>query len=127
MMNARRNSPSALRFAERRRREDEAPRLGEQVPGLLSLRLDIEERADAGGNTHTRHVVVGRAPAIFLIPCGDPRCTDGEHDLTSVVMRALRTRETSFRGEDECRGMVGTSASACTRMLRFEGTAAYAR
>jgi CheY-like chemotaxis protein len=31
---------------ERRRREDDAPRLRDQLPDLLSLRMDIEERTD---------------------------------------------------------------------------------
>jgi hypothetical protein len=120
---SRRFSPQAQRFAERRRREDDAPRLHDQVPDLLSLRLDIEDGLAVGGNKHTRRVVIDRAPALFLVPCGDPRCTSGEHDLTTTVMRALRTRETSFRGEDACAGTVGQSA--CSRVLRFDATAEY--
>jgi hypothetical protein len=119
----RRYSPQAQRFAERRRREDEAPRLRDQVPDLLSLRLDIEDGLAVGGNKHIRRVVVDNAPALFLVPCGDPRCADGEHDLTTVVMHALRTHEKSFRGEDPCPGSVGTSA--CSRVLRFDATAEY--
>ena len=38
-----RNSEAAQRSAERRRREDEAPRLRERVPALATLRLEIEE------------------------------------------------------------------------------------
>jgi hypothetical protein len=67
--------------------------------------------------------MVDRAPALFLVPCGDPRCADGEHDLTTVVMRALRARETSFRGIDECTGSVGSST--CPRVLHFQATAEY--
>jgi hypothetical protein len=122
-MNNRRNSPQAQRFAERRRREDEAPRLREQIPDLLSLRLEIEERPEVGGSAHTRRVVIEQAPALFLVPCSDPRCTDGEHDLTATVMRALRCRETSFHGEDDCRGSVGPNA--CPRLIHFEATAEY--
>jgi hypothetical protein len=117
------NSPQAQRFAERRRREDDAPRLREQVPRLIGLRLDIEDHVGVGGSTHTRRVVIDRAPALFLVPCGDPRCADGEHDLTTSVMRALRIGETSFHGEDECRGSVGSSA--CSRVLRFDAVAEY--
>ncbi|MGD0528117.1 MAG: hypothetical protein ABSE49_23490 [Polyangiaceae bacterium] len=123
MMNHRKNSPQALRFAERRKREDEAPRLHDQVPGLTSLRLEIEDRVGVGGATHTRQVLIDRAPALFLIQCGDPRCIDGEHDLTTGVMRALRYRETSFNGEDECRGSVGSSA--CSRVLHYSAKAVY--
>ena len=125
MMNSRRrSSPQALRFAERRRREDDAPRLREEVPNLISLQLEIEDRSCvAEGSAHIRRVVVDHAPALFLLPCADPRCADGEHDLTTLVMRALRSPETSFRGEDACGGSVGPSA--CSRVLQFEAVASY--
>jgi hypothetical protein len=124
MMNFRRNNPQALRFAERRKREDEAPRLHEQVPNLTSLKLDVEDNSGAvEGSKHTRRVVVDRAPALFLIQCCDPRCTEGEHDLTTMVMRGLRAHETSFHGEDPCRGSVGPSP--CVRVLQFEAIATY--
>jgi hypothetical protein len=122
-MNHRKNSPQALRFAERRRREDDAPRLLDQVPNVVSLQLEIEDRSGIGGTTHTRRVVVDRAPALFLVQCGDPRCADGEHDLTNTVMRALRSHETSFHGDDECRGSIGPSA--CSRVLHFDAVAEY--
>jgi hypothetical protein len=123
MMN-RKNSPQAMRFADRRQRENEAPRLHDQIPNLISLQLDIEDRSGvAGGSEHIRRVVVDRAPALFLVPCGDPRCADGEHDLTTTVMNALRSKETSFHGMDSCMGSVGPSA--CSRVLQFEAVAAY--
>jgi hypothetical protein len=119
----RRNNLAAERFAERRRRENDAPKLANQVPTLTSLRLDIEERSIVGATKHTRRVVVDRAPSLFLVPCGDPRCADGEHDLTSTVMRALFARETSFHGSDDCMGSQGPSA--CARVIHFDGTAEY--
>jgi hypothetical protein len=122
MMN-RRNSVAAQRFAERRRREEDAPRLSQQVPNLLSLRLEIEEVCGVTGVKHTRRVVVDRAPALFLVPCGDSRCADGEHDLTTPVMRALQAHETSFRGTDECTGSSGLGA--CARVVHFDGVAEY--
>jgi hypothetical protein len=123
-MNHRRNSVQAVRFAERRRREDEAPRLIDQVPNLKSLRFEIEDRCGVGATTYTRPVLVDRAPALFLIQCGDPRCIDGEHDLTWAVMQALRQGTTSFEGEDKCGGSVGSSA--CPRVLHFGAAAEYA-
>jgi hypothetical protein len=123
LMALRPNSPAAQRFAERRRREEEAPRLCDQAPSLVSLRLEIEERSGIGAVKHIRRFVVTSAPALFLVPCGDSRCADGEHDLTTVVMRALRARETSFLGTDECTGTVGSSA--CPRVLHFQATAEY--
>jgi len=124
MMSHRNNSPAAQRFAERRRREEEAPRLNRKVPSLISLRLEIEERTGLGGTKHVRPVFIDRAPALFLIQCGDPRCLDGEHDITGDIMRALETGQTSFSGKDECRGTTGSSP--CTRVLHYAGTAAYA-
>jgi hypothetical protein len=123
MMPYRRGRAAAERFAERRRREDEAPRLSTQVPELASLELEIQELSGATGTRHTRRVVVDRAPALFLLPCGDPRCEGGEHDLTTMVMHALRARETTFRGSDECTGALGPSP--CARVVRFEATAKY--
>ena len=124
MMRHRMNSPAAQRFADRRQREDDAPKLSSQVPALATLQLEIEERTGIGGTKHTRRILIDRAPALFLVPCGDPRCLDGEHDLTMTVMRALRAHETTFHGSDECRGSVGTSA--CSRVIHFDGTAQYA-
>jgi len=120
-----RSREAHLRFAERRRREDEAPRLSTQVPDLRSLQFTIEERVGATGTKHIRRFVLDRAPALFLMPCGDPRCVDGEHDLTYDVMRALRARERSFHGSDQCTGTVGSST--CGRVVYFEATAEYER
>lgn len=72
---------------------------------------------------YTRRVVVTAAPAHFEIPCGDPSCEDGGHDLTSPIMRALRAREVSFSGEDACHGSVRTTS--CQRVLRYTGVASY--
>ena len=126
MQNFRRQSATAQRFAERRQREDSAPRLSAEVPGLLSLSLAIEENSDettVSRPRHLRRVVVDRAPALFLVPCGDPRCTDGGHDVTSSIMGALLKRQSTFRGEDKCNGYL--AASPCTRVLRYEATAEY--
>jgi hypothetical protein len=121
----RRNGFAAQRFAERRRREDEAPRLSEQVRDLESLRLELEERCgDTGASPkYTRRFVVARAPALFFVPCGDPRCLDGGHDLTNTVMHALRTQQTSFEADDTCGGALGNSQ--CARVLHVDGIAEY--
>jgi hypothetical protein len=123
MMPLRKNSPAVMRSAERRRQEDEAPKLCEQVPGLTSLEIKIEERSGAGGTKHIRRFMVDHAPALFLVPCGDPRCSEGGHDLTQEVMRALRASQTSFGGSDDCAGFIGPSS--CLRVVHFDGTARY--
>ena len=122
-MYQRKNAPAALRFAERRRREDDAPRLKDQVPMLASLKLELEERTGIGATKYVRRVSIEGAPALFIVPCGDPKCADGEHDLTTTVMRALLARETTFRGEDECPGSLGPSP--CPRVLHFDAVAEY--
>lgn len=122
----RKQSPAALRQAERRQREDEAPRLAQELPELASLSLEIEEKTEgtaAPAPKHVKRVVVASAPALFLVPCGDPRCDGGGHDVTGTVMRALRARQTRFQGEDACRGSLQNGY--CRRVLVFEGFAEY--
>jgi hypothetical protein len=120
-------SEAMMRAQERRRREDDAPRLLQQVSGLKELELHFEEYQGDGevlASRHIRHVVVDRAPALFEVPCQEPKCRDGGHDLTQEIRRALRASTLEFDGEDRCRGTLGTSE--CHRILRFVGRATYA-
>jgi len=122
----RRNRDAANRFAERRKREDDAARLAAEVPKLAALRLDIEERRPgvvSAEVSHIRRVVVEHAPALFEVPCSDPSCHDGGHDLTHQIMRALQRGEEKFEGEDTCLGQVGNTS--CDRILRYVATASY--
>jgi hypothetical protein len=121
-----RNSDTANRTAERRRRENEAPRLIAKVPLLETLRLELSERSSSIArpeHTHVRHVVVPTAPALFFIPCHDTQCRDGGHELTSEVMAALQSGKERFEGEDGCHGVVGSAA--CSRVLSYVGLAVY--
>jgi len=124
----RRQGEAAQRFAERRRREDEAPRLLQEVPRLRSLRLDIDEHTREGvvssEPAHIRRIVVEHAPALFFLPCGDTRCRDGGHDVTRAVMAALRDGKTQFEGEDACSGTQGSGH--CGRILHYIGMATFA-
>ena len=98
----RRVSEAALRAADRRRREDDAPRLHDAVPALDSLRLEIEERRGGGvlaGGTHIRRIMVEHAPALFDLPCGDRTCKDGGHDLTRVADPTARLGEITGKTE----------------------------
>src|SRR5258706_6638946 len=115
----RRNQEAAQRFADRRQREDEAPRLAAVIPNLESLRLDIQEGTSGLSNpeaSHIRRIVVEQAPALFLITCHDTQCKEGGHDVTYAVMSALRSHKLRFEGEDNCPGMVGSAN--CQRVLR---------
>ena len=117
---------AAERFAERRRREDTAPRLSSEIPELATLRLEVEERAGTSvgaDSKHVRHVIVDRAPALFLMPCGDNACRDGGHDLTSSILRELRIAAPRFEAEGACRGTIGPSE--CRRTIRVVGIAGY--
>ena len=122
-MNFRKNNPAALRFAERRRREDEAPRLSTEAPDLVSLRLEIEEQGGSAQPKYIRRIVVDTAPALFFLPCGDPRCVDGGHDVTASVMQAIRCHTESFDGTDDCFGSIGSSP--CARVIHFNAVAEY--
>jgi hypothetical protein len=123
-----RQSEAAARAAERRRREDAAPRLRDQVPALETLRLDIQERRAEtliAETSHTRRIPVEHAPALFELPCHDAFCTEGGHDVTQVIVRALQSGQTEFEGEDACNGHTGTAP--CQRVLRYVATASYRR
>jgi hypothetical protein len=67
--------------------------------------------------------VVDRAPAMFLVPCTDPRCVGEQHDVTRAIMAGLLTEGTSFRGEDACSGSV--APNACSRVIHFCAVAEY--
>ena len=122
-----RSREAFLRFAERRRREDEASRLHVEVPALRALRLEIEEHRGSSPlaeTRHVRHVVIARAPALFLLPCGDGECKDGGHDVTDVVMDRLRDGATEFVVEHECGGDL--RGARCGRVVRVRAAAKYA-
>lgn len=127
MMNGRgRHNEIALRAAERRRREDEAPRLATRVPRLESLTLNIEERRPGAVTSdvqHVKRVVVQSAPALFALTCCDRSCKDGGHDITRAIMYELERGTTEFEGEDTCHGMLGSVP--CSRILHFKATASY--
>jgi len=117
---------AAARFAERRRLEDEAPRLREIAPTLVGLRMDFREGRDDATSadvSHTRRVMVAVAPALFLLPCGNAACRDGGHDLTHDIVRGLRDKKTEILGQDTCYGQTGTAE--CGRILRFTAHAEY--
>jgi hypothetical protein len=121
----RRYSEAAERFAERRRREDEAPRLRVRIPNLISLRLEVEERRSSSVVVESRHVrhIVDSAPALFVLPCSDPACKDGGHDVTSQMLRGLLAGSERFDVEDACMGEIGTAH--CGRILKVTAIAKY--
>jgi hypothetical protein len=114
------------RTAERRQREDEAPRLAATIPTLQGLRLEVLERTSSVSHpehTHVRHVVVASAPALFVMPCHDTHCKDGGHDLTQEILAGLRGGTGRFEGKDACHGMIGTVG--CSRVLGYVAVATY--
>jgi hypothetical protein len=122
--NSSKSHAAAQRSLERRKSEDEAPRLATEVPALRSARIEIVEQVPTGSTKHVKLVVVARAPALFLIPCGDATCQDGGHDITAQLMSAFRRRLTTAKGEDSCGGMSGTAQ--CGRSIQYTVTAEYA-
>lgn len=121
-----RSTEASQAAAERRQREDRAPRLIAEAPQLATLKLEIEEMrqgASVPETVHVKHVAVEHAPALFDLPCLDSTCSGGGHDVTNQVLAALRSRSTKFQGEHSCNGM--TRTAACTRVLRYVGIATY--
>ena len=122
----RRVTEASLRFEERRRRENEAPRLHTAVPHLATLRLEVEERRGSmvsPETKHARHIVVDSAPALFIIPCGDSSCRDGGHDVTYALMQALTAGRERCELDDTCNGSVGNIP--CGRMLHIVAVSTY--
>ena len=124
MMNRRDNVAVARLMAERRRREDDAPRLLVEVPRLSSLRLDIYEGnpGDARAVTaHIRRIVVERAPALFVARCCSETSSrqGGVHDFTRDVMTALQQGRAHFEGDVAC--------NRCTCVLRYFASAFYSQ
>ena len=116
----RRNQEEARqRRAQRRLREDKAPRLRDEVKGLTSLDIDVAQ----DGNRFLWRIVVERAPALFEVACPEPTCTNGGHDLTSGIMRGLRASAARFEGDDACRGDV--PLGSCGRILTYTARATY--
>lgn len=116
----------AQRFAERRKREDDAPRLHDEVPRLKTLRLEVEERrgtATLGESKHVRHIIVDRAPALFVLPCGDSLCKEGGHDVTGPLLDGLKRGQEEFAVEDTCYGQLGTTT--CERIVKVVVRATY--
>ncbi|MBN1608579.1 MAG: hypothetical protein JW940_18260 [Polyangiaceae bacterium] len=112
---------------ERRQRENDAPRLREEVRQLASLAIEIDEYRGAGtflAARYTRRIVLEHAPALFEIPCTEERCKGGGYDLTYQIMRALKAGRTLFDGQEACPGQLGSAE--CGRTLRYTVRASYA-
>ena len=121
--NFKRSVQAAQRSADRRQREDDAPRLKLQVPSLATLKIAVIEEQTGVNSKHIKHVVVASAPALFVFPCGDDVCVDGGHDVTNEVMRVLRNKVKQATGDSKCEGMTGSAP--CSRRITYELTATY--
>jgi hypothetical protein len=118
-MNRRDSQAAKQRSADRRLREDGAPRLANEVKKLSSLRLDVEN----GSSKYAWRIVVERAPALFEVPCPEDQCENGGHDLTRAITHDLRRSATRFEGESVCQGT--TPLGVCGRVLKYVGVATY--
>ncbi len=126
MNSFRRKGVRPLGQGERWQREDESSRLLDEVQGLRELKIVIDEWRDEQhipGARYTKHIIVSGAPARFEVPCGEPRCQEGGHDLTLELMMALRRKEGTIEGQSECRGDFG--ARPCARVVKFAAFATY--
>ncbi len=111
---------------ERWQREDDAPRLRVSFENLQALRLELTEWRDGqqiAGTRRIRHIIVDRASTHFEVPCGDPKCTGGGHDISSDILRGLRQGAQSTEGEHFCSGYVADRD--CGRQLHFTAVASF--
>lgn len=122
-MYSRKPSNAAVCAQERRRREDDAPRISAVFPDLIGLKISVEERCTTATPKYIRRIVVGSAPAVFLLPCSDPHCSEGGHDVTTEMTNSLRARKTAFSGTHECNGTIG--ATPCHRTIWYDAEAEY--
>ena len=114
------------RRVQRSEREDAAGKLAQRVPDLASLSIAIHESRPGGCTSDTqyiRRVVLEHAPALFELPCSDPRCEDGGYDVTREIIFALASHQANFEGQQTCRGRCGPLD--CARVLRYVTTARY--
>ncbi len=121
-------SPNVRARTERWQREDGSPRLKDEVPALLKLKLDLSENGETGpipNSQRVRHIIVDRAAAHFEFPCSDTHCEGGGHDVTPAIMTELQHAKAAFSGEHACMGRVGEHA--CERVLVFNGHAEYSK
>ena len=126
MWSRQRNPEVAKRIADRRQREQDAPRLLQETPELRSLFIELKEAGQGNGNPesfHIRRFHLETAPALFLVPCGDPKCDGGGHDITGEVLAGLRGRRTRIEGQDACAG--GAGETLCTRTLYYAAVATF--
>lgn len=123
MYNKRKTEEFKRRSEELRSRALSAPRLKMAVPSLAALRIVVHEHSEMSCTTYRKLVVIGSAPALFVISCGDERCEDGGHDITPVIMQALNARAKHGEGVHQCDGTTGMAT--CNRRIRFELIAEY--
>jgi hypothetical protein len=125
LFSGRRDTEATLRSADRRKREDEARRLHEEVPHLDSLVLTFKDGVPgaSGAVEHVRRVPVTSAPALFEPTCQNRDCKGGGHDITREIMDSLHRGMTRFEGSDECGGSSGSAP--CRFVLAYVGVATY--
>jgi hypothetical protein len=119
-----RSQSRATQRSERWAREDDAPRLREVAPGLITFKLELSEVSGERrvlDSVRVQHIMVPHAAALFEVPCGAPGCQDGGFDVTVEVLRALRHEKPDFSGSASCYGSVGDHP--CQRELNFRGVA----
>jgi hypothetical protein len=126
VQSVRRDEAATSRAAERRRREQDAPLLIEEVPLLRGLSIEVKETGLGPGMLDAKHIrrfEMATAPALFLVPCGDRSCEGGGHDISVAVMEALRGHQALLEGAVACCGRVGEQG--CSRSLHFAMVAAF--
>jgi hypothetical protein len=109
--------------AEKRQREQSAPRLQTTFPQLTGLMIEVEEHSQIACVKYKKRIHVASAPVLFELRCNDERCEHGGYNLTHEICRALRAHETRSRGDLTCDGTTGKAY--CGRRIHYELFADY--
>lgn len=119
------NKPSnaSISAVDRRQRENDARRLTDVLPQLLELSIYVDEHSSIAAPKYVRRIVVGSAPALFIIPCSDPNCAEGGHDVTAEVLKSLSSHRMTFDGTHICSGWIG--GRQCNRTMWYRCEAIY--
>jgi hypothetical protein len=116
-------SNASVCAVERRQREDSAPRINEMFPQLSALSIHVDEHSSVLSPRYVRRVVIQNAPALFILPCSDPNCSDGGHDISSDIIGQVRSKRREFDGSHVCGGWIGSRQ--CGRTIWFHCEASY--
>jgi len=121
-------NPRAEHRQAQRVRSDEAKRLVEKYPHLMSLTVNLNFGGRTDGVKYSLNLT--HAKSVLVIACPSPECIGGDFDLTTKLATAVAERRTQVGGEMHCLGSYKHSAGAnapCRSLLHYMLNLAYSK